>query len=115
MATISDIVEKLLVQTELGRVRWQKTVDSQTFLATFGDYSTLVSKGKPLSDPEYAIKILDKRGDTIERISTPYINPPGQLRSQLVMLHEAARRQALEIVEVHLDNLSKAIDLAGRT
>ena len=114
MATIHEILDKLLTQTQKGKVNWHTTADKQTFLALFGDYSTVISKRQAFSTvaPRFEFKILDQRGDEIDGMTMEMGGLADATRARLSKLHEAARRKAIGI-ETHLDNLSKAIDAAG--
>ena len=110
MTKMVGILDKLLNQTTTDKVTWRTTADRRTFLASFGDYSALISKDQATSDIE--LIFLDKRGDTFETVTSSGPNRWGGTHIQLFQLYGAAERQVRE-TDSHLDNLAKAIDAAG--
>lgn len=103
MATICEVLIKLLERTGAGKLSWKPTSNEQTFVAVCGGFSMLV-----INDPSYGLtlSILNKANVEIDRASDK-----GQ-RPQLDELYRKARAIAFD-VESLLDGLMRDLDAAG--
>jgi hypothetical protein len=107
---MSEILDKLMLQTNFGKVNWNPTAERGTFLTSFGDYSAVISKSQFTLDIE--LRFLDKRGNAIDAVTSSQDQRGNKTRVQLYEIYEAASKQAVDAAN-HLDNLARAIDAAG--
>ena len=84
MVDMKDIVEKLAERTEQDKVPWKPTADEQTFAASIGKLSVLISSG---FTGRIELSVLDEQGMEIDSAFRP--------QSALMDLHSSAKRKAL--------------------
>lgn len=105
MATITDILTKLLERTNQEKVNWKTTANDQAFVAALGNTSVMIqgySQGAP------TLKILNKAGSEIEVLDGD--DPSGvDWRYELNLLYRSARRVALG-VDSQLDDLMRELE-----
>ena len=83
MVRIDDVVSKLLERAEEDSVPWKATADDETFAATFGNLSVLVSSHRGTTK----LSVLNEKGTEIESTTDP--------SGILYRLHTLAKRKAL--------------------
>lgn len=112
MATITDILTKLIEKSRDEKIAWRATSGRQKFLTMLGE--TGVSIDFDASTKLYELDIINRRGRLIESISAKY-EPEGFATSERIMagtlreLHGIARRSALD-VDSTLDELASRLD-----
>jgi len=104
MAKMTDVLARLLKNTEEDKVGWDTTADPEKFSAIVGTMEATISRipGRGNGD-EYRLAILNEAGTEIDWVSSylPSVVPrlpqfPGSLEFQLKRLHDLARRRALD-------------------
>src|SRR6266850_110416 len=105
------LLQKLLVQTKMGRVKWERTVDDGVFQAGFPGYS--IKMRKVFDEETYLIiiNIYNDEGSVVERITDNDVLTLGWSNaiSAIAELYETARRQAMG-VENALDSLIASLE-----
>lgn len=105
MATIDEVLTKLLERTDEGRVNWKTTADERTFLAAFGNASVTI---RGYTDGRPTLSILNNAGVEIETLDGD--EPSGrEWHQELNELYQKARRVALG-VDSQLDDLMRALE-----
>jgi len=104
-----QIAQALLDQTKYGNIEWQSTDDDEAFLYSTSNSSIIIDTASRTGPQPYWLKILNQRGTVVETLD---YNPQAEdewMESQVTenkvgallgKLHEAARRQALQIDDV---------------
>ena len=116
MADLNQILERLIQRTADGRVKWNRTVESNQFVASVDTISVVVQEtpGNFLFTRGYRLEILNESGDTVEVLGNNRASGETDANSEqsqrLARLYASARRSALD-VDATLDKLSKALDL----
>ena len=95
MADIQDIADKLLERTEQNKINWRPTVSEDTFAATIGDWSVLISMPNQARGVGVNLRVLDNSGQLLEEFSA--ISSQGPSFGRLEDLHSKAKRSALGI------------------
>lgn len=104
---IDQLVTKLMVLTEAGKVTWDATADEDTFLTTLGKFVVTLKKEERHFGAErynaFRFKILDAGGKALEEAyEVTQTNDWERLRT----LHDLARRKALHVEEALSDLLA---------
>ncbi len=92
MASINELVDKLLVLTASGKIDWRGSPNGKVMIAGFGDYTTVISYFPgtvPIPDLEF--RVLGKGGDEIEKVGV-WPSQQDEFRGSLLQLHDAANR-----------------------
>ena len=116
---INALLHRLIEKTEAGTLRWKEGVRFGTYQLTFADYSVIVEG--PVEQVQksigvgYALRILDKRGETAVNVSAPDQTTASVLRSEgeqatvdarkVQRLIEAAKQSIFGIQEKVVDDL----------
>jgi hypothetical protein len=93
---------EVLNKTMVGRIRWEKTAEEQTYIASMGGKFTLSITESPFTNlygveaVENILTLTDSDGRVLTRVSTRDSNVE---KPALRELYEAARRQALKVDE----------------
>jgi hypothetical protein len=105
MATIDEVLTKLLERTDAGKVNWKPTADEQTFVAALGNASVMIQ-----AFPEAPkLSILNKAGVEIEALGGNSVTLGGKAWAELADLYVMARRVALG-VDSQLDDLMRELE-----
>ncbi len=92
MASIEDLVDKLLLVTASGKIAWQGSITGKVMFAGFGDYTAVVSYFPgTVAIPDVELKVLGKNGIEIERVGS-WPSQQDEFRGRLLELHEAANQ-----------------------
>ncbi len=91
------LVQKMLLLSKEGKIKWDPTADEDLFLTTFPEYSVSVTGG----DTSPALRLHNSEGRLIEGYSP---EPYGSSHNALVELFSEARRSALGLDQA-LDNI----------
>jgi hypothetical protein len=102
---IVRLVRLLLEKTKAGEIRWEETIDPNTFQCSLINYSVLISQrsvsGMPgLTEPMRSLRICNEEGKTIEEVTDAVPSLLGGV--ELKELFEVVRRDAM--------GLEKALD-----
>lgn len=106
MAEITDVLLKLKERTNQGKVAWKATSEPQTFVATIGSNSAMVSLDFYANA---VLSILNASGDEIEKFDSG-VSDDDYWKGEASNLQRAARRIALgvdETLDELLDELEK--------
>jgi hypothetical protein len=108
---IDKIVAKLTELTEQDKVAWEETANENTYLASVSNFVVTVGRGGSSAYAGYHFRILDNTGKIIEE-ALATLSAPGtrdavhQDWDRLRVLHELARRRALQSEKVVSDLLT---------
>jgi len=105
MATIGDVLTKLLERTRQGKVNWRPTASELTFVATLGNTSVVIEGYRGMAP---TLKILNKAGREIEFLGGDAPDAK-DWRNTLYELYQMARRGALEVGS-QLDDLMRELE-----
>ena len=120
MNELDKILEGLIRRTNAGKLRWQRSVADNEFLASVGAISVVIRwrKGQLGIPGPHQLEILDDEGATAEVIETDnnaFWPVPSDRRAtpeqahQLDRLYVLARRSALN-TQATLEKLAKALE-----
>ena len=92
-----DLIQKLFVRTQEGRVEWQPTAESTVFLAPIGKhvFSIRAWFNPATSRPTVTVEVLKSSGEKVDSFNVTQREPDDYV--WLMDLHELARRKALNI------------------
>lgn len=107
MAKVADILTRLLEQTRQKKLNWKTTVDEQTFVAHFSNFSVMIALDRGIP----SLRVLDKTGREIEVLYGESPSTSSSETTALEELHDEARRIALA-VNSQLDELLKELESA---
>ena len=109
MATMIDILDKLLERTQADKVPWKPTTGEDTFVALVGDLSIVIDMDwRGIGSDIPTLKVLNKRGRVVDWINVD--TPQGSVhKSDLDNLYRMARRCAFG-GDSELDGLLAALD-----
>ena|SRR5216684_7775548 len=108
---IDKLVTRLTELTERGKVEWQETANSDTYLASVGKFIVTIEKAVSEVNPDnrdYSFQIKDQTRRAIDTASAMFGDDWIRLRD----LHEAARRNALHSEKVVSELLSSLDQIA---
>ena len=105
MAELSEILQKLIHQTEMNNVSWTTTADDDTFSAIVGELSVM-----SLTDlaGDFVLRIFNIDGRLIESLDSGAASGKNYA-DDLFSLNQMARRVTLG-TDSTLDDLSRALD-----
>lgn len=112
-ARLRQLAEAALTRTRAGQMDWRPMSDEDAFLFSGASSSLVVDYFR--SSGRYELRVLNSRGTVVESIDGEPVDIWGEGQSVgqlLAELHEAARRNALDI-DALLDNALKDV-LEGR-
>ena len=109
MATMSDVLAKLLERTRAGKVPWKPTNQEETFAAVIGELSILIDMDwRGIGSNMPTLRVLNKYGRVVDWINVD--TQEGIVHKQdLDELYHMARRAAL-VTGTELDDLLTALD-----
>lgn len=95
MVEIGDLIAKLIIRTDEGRVPWKPAVGESSFSATFGDLAVLISSSGYGLKSTCKLSVLNEKGTEIATVQDDGINADGPEYPQLHPLFDSAKRMAL--------------------
>ena len=109
MATMTDVLAKLLDRTRAGRVPWKPTNHDDTFVAMVGQVSVVIDMDwRGIGSDMPTLRILDSNGRLVDWINVDTADGSVHKRD-LDELYQMARRVAL-VTGTELDDLLAALD-----
>ena len=110
MATMTDVLAKLLDRTRAGKVPWKPTNHDDTFVAMVGQVSVVIDMDwRGIGSDMPTLRILDSNGRLVDWINVDTGDGSVHKRD-LDELYQMARRDAL-VTGTELDDLLAALDL----
>lgn len=109
MATMTDVLAKLLDRTRAGKVSWKPTNHDDTFVAMAGQVSVVIDMDwRGIGSDMPTLRILDSNGRLVDWINVD--TGEGSVHKRdLDELYKMARRAAL-VTGTELDDLLAALD-----
>lgn len=111
MPQMEQVADKLLRQTQRGKVDWQRDLSPSFFRARFGDLSVVLSQDSPRTGPVTYLSVVDGRGKTIQAVTSDEADFSLQLT--LDELYAAAKGFVLSRNDKILDELLAILDAEG--
>ena len=109
MATMTDVLAKLLDRTRAGKVPWKPTNHDDTFVAIVGQVSIVIDMDwRGIGGDMPTLRILDSNGRLIDWINVD-THEGAVYKRDLDDLYYMARRAAL-VTGTELDDLLAALD-----
>lgn len=105
MIEMDQILEGLVQRTTEGKLKWERAVQADRFVASVGAISIVITE---VRHSAYRIEVLNEAGETVEDVEFP--NTTDEQNRQLERLFALARRSALN-TEATLEKLAKALDV----
>jgi hypothetical protein len=104
-----SLAGKLLQRTERKEVSWEESVEEDTFVTSFSQYSVSIRKvsSQAYAEDAYKLSLIDENGKTLEALELEADH--GKSHRLLGSLYQTVRRHALGVEEA-LDNLLKSLD-----
>lgn len=96
MPEMSDVVSKLALITEQGKAPWKAGESKNTFTATFGKLSVVITSQDSGTSPKTRLGVLDETGRELTHVHDDNMLPPGRRPyHQLETVHQQAKLQAV--------------------
>ncbi len=94
----AEILERVLLKTDEGKLGWQKTANESTFICVVeGDFTFSIHRFEYQGDDRVAFWMTDKENEEVFRLVGFYGNPYREHSKALTDLYDKARILALDI------------------